>query len=243
MFSFKEFIAEQKTTLEYHSQLNPKLWDKDQLKPEVRKHLLEIASAWRKFANIPANAVKDILFTGGNANYNYTSFSDIDVHLLVNKKQVADCEKQILDDYLKDKKTLWAVNHDIKIYGYNVELYAQDIDEPTSSNQGVFSLQQNKWIRKPEKVSLDLNDKYLLKKIKNLKEMIDYLISTKCDDMEELENLKKKLRDMRAAGIQKSGEFSVENLAFKELRNRGYLDKLTNYIKFIEDKKFGLYNK
>jgi len=73
--------------------------------------------------------------------------------------------------------------------------------------------------------------------------MIDYLISSKCDDMDELENLKKKLRDMRAAGIQKSGEFSVENLDFKELRNRGYLDKLTNYIKTIEDQKFGLYNK
>ena len=240
MFSFKEFIAEQKTTLEYHGQLNPKIWNKEKLNPEVRKHLLEIAAAWQKFANIPTNAVKDILFTGGNANYNYTSFSDIDVHLLVNKKEVADCEKQILDDYLKDKKTLWAVNHDIKIYGYNVELYAQDIDEPTSSNQGVFSLKQNKWIKKPEKVSLDLNDKFLLKKIKNMKEMIDYLISTKCDDMDELENLKKKLRDMRAAGIQKYGEFSVENLAFKELRNLGYLDKLTDYIKSIEDKKFGL---
>lgn len=243
MFSFKDFIAEQKTTLEYHSQLNPKIWDKDELIPEVKKHLLEIAKAWQKFANIPAKAVKDILFTGGNANYNYTQFSDIDLHLLVDKKQVADCEKKILDDYLKDKKNLWAVNHDIHIYGYNVELYAQDIGEATSSNQGVFSLKQNKWLKKPEKVLVDLNDKFLLKKIKNLKDMIDYLISSKCDDMNELESLKKKLRDMRAAGIQKSGEFSVENLAFKELRNRGYLDKLTNYIKTIEDQKFGLYNK
>lgn len=238
MFNFKQFISE--TTLEYHDHLNPVLWIKDDLKKVIRDHLLEIAEAWRKFANIPTSAIKDILLTGGNANFNYTKYSDIDVHLLVDKSKIADCEKKVLDDYLKDKKTLWSVNHNIKIYGYSVELYAQDIDEPTSSNQGVYSLKSGKWISKPEKELIDLKDKFLLKKIKSLKELIDHLISTRCDDIDELDEIKTKLRDMRAAGIKKSGEFSVENLAFKELRNLGYIDKLTNYIRTIEDKKFGL---
>jgi len=240
MLNFKQFIIESETTLEYHEQLNPMIWKDDAIKPEVRKHLLKIADAWREFANIPSKAVKDILLTGGNANYNYTKFSDLDVHLLVDKKKIADCEKVILDDYLKDKKALWALNHDIKIYGYTVELYAQDIDEATSSNQGVFSLKQNEWISKPKKVSINLKDTYLLKKIKTLKGTIDYFISSKCDDVKKLEEFKEKMRQMRSSAIKSGGEFSIENLAFKELRNRGYLDRLTNYIKNLEDTKFGL---
>jgi len=240
MLNFKQFIIESETTLEYHEQLNPVIWKDDIIKPEVRKHLLEIADAWREFANIPSKAVKDILLTGGNANYNYTKFSDLDVHLLVDKKKIADCEKVILDDYLKDKKALWALNHDIKIYGYTVELYAQDIDEATSSDQGVFSLKQKEWISKPKKVSINLKDTYLLKKIKTLKGTIDYFISSKCDDVKKLEEFKEKMRNMRSAAIKSGGEFSIENLAFKELRNRGYLDRLTNYIKNVEDTKFGL---
>lgn len=237
MLNFKQYLE---TTLQYHDELNPVLWKDDDLKKIVKDHLLEIAEAWRKFANIPTPSIKDIVLTGGNANYNYTKYSDIDIHLIVDKKKIADCEKKVLDDYLKDKKTLWAVNHNIKIYGFSVELYAQDIDEPTSSNQGVYSLMSGKWIKKPSKEKVDLKDKFLLKKIKNLKELIDYLISNKCDDISELDELKTKLRDMRAAGIKKSGEFSIENLAYKELRNIGYIDKLSNYIKTIEDKKFGL---
>jgi hypothetical protein len=162
------------------------------------------------------------------------------VHLLVDKKKIADCEKVILDDYLKDKKALWALNHDIKIYGYTVELYAQDIDEATSSDQGVFSLKQKEWISKPKKVSINLKDTYLLKKIKTLKGTIDYFISSKCDDVNKLEEFKEKMRNMRSSAIKSGGEFSIENLAFKELRNRGYLDRLTNYIKNVEDTKFGL---
>lgn len=237
MLNFKQYLE---TTLQYHNELNPVLWKDDDLKKIVKDHLLEIAEAWRKFANIPTPSIKDIVLTGGNANYNYTKYSDIDIHLIIDKKKIADCEKKILDDYLKDKKTLWAVNHNIKIYGFSVELYAQDINEPTSSNQGVYSLMNGKWIKKPSKEKVDLKDKFLLKKIKNLKELIDYLISNKCDDISELDELKTKLRDMRAAGIKKSGEFSIENLAYKELRNLGYIEKLSNYIKTIEDKKLGL---
>jgi hypothetical protein len=121
-----------------------------------------------------------------------------------------------------------------------VELYAQDIDEATSSNQGVFSLKQNEWISKPKKVSINLKDTYLLKKIKTLKGTIDYFISSKCDDVKKLEKFKEKMRQMRSSAIKSGGEFSIENLAFKELRNRGYLDRLTNYIKNLEDTKFGL---
>jgi hypothetical protein len=45
---------------------------------------------------------------------------------------------------------------------------------------------------------------------------------------------------MRNAAISKGGEFSFENLVYKELRNQGYLDKLSVYAKTRQDKKLSL---
>lgn len=243
MLDFKYFLNESKTTLQFHDELNPKIWQKFSLKSEISKQLLKIAEAWRDFAKIPKNAVKDILFTGGNANYNYTKYSDIDLHLLVDKKAIAECDKDILDDFLKDKKSLWTLSHNVKIYGIPVELYAQDLEEATSSDQGVYSLTSNKWIRKPKKTCLNLKDTYLTNKIRHLKNQIDNFVDSKSEDVKKMNDFKERLRDTRAAAVQKGGEFSLENLAFKELRNLGYIDKLSDYIKKAEDAKLSLKSK
>ena len=69
---------------------------------------------------------------------------------------------------------------------------------------------------------------------------IDDIIANKVDDTQWLNQLKEQIRKMRAAGVQKGGEFSIENLVFKELRNKGYLDKLSKYVLQVEDKTFSL---
>ncbi len=45
-------------------------------------------------------------------------------------------------------------------------------------------------------------------------------------DVDKVNTLKEKIKKMRKAGLDKKGEYSVENLAFKVLRNNGYLEKL-----------------
>ena len=77
-----------KLSLQYHDELNPKLWDKNDLKEDVRQKLLEIAKKWQEFAKIPDSAVHDIVITGGNVNRNYTDLSDIDVHFLIDNKPI-----------------------------------------------------------------------------------------------------------------------------------------------------------
>lgn len=240
MLDFKNYINLHEVTLRYHDKLNPLVWDNDVLRPEIRSHLLKIADHWREFANIPKKAVIDILLTGGNANFNYTKFSDLDVHLLVDKDKIADCESEVLDDYLKDKKQLWTLNHSIKVYGYEVELYAQDKNEPTSKNQGVYSLVHDRWKNKPKKEKIDLNDPFLKKKVDHYKKIIDMFVQSKSDDVDKMNVFKEKLRNMRSSAVRQGGEFSLENLAFKELRNIGYLDKLSDYITHIEDRDLSL---
>ena len=243
MNTFLQFFNEFESTLQYHDELNPKLWDGKKLKQEVRKQLLKIANYWIDFAEIPDEAILDIIMTGGNSNYNYTKFSDIDVHIIVKKKKIAVCDADLLDDYLRDKKTIWSLNHDIKVYGYNVELYAQDVDEPTSVDQGIFSLEKNKWISEPRKEKVNLKNPQIARKVTHYKHVIDYFIKTKTDDIEKMNEFKDRLKNMRSASIQKGGEFSVENLVFKELRNSGYLDKFSDYIIDAEDKKLSLKGK
>jgi len=229
MKTFKEL----QLTLRYHDRLNPKVWDDDNIKVDVREALLRIAGEWAEFANIPNSAIKDITLVGGNANYNYTKYSDLDLHLLVDKREIANCP-DLIDDYLKDKKQLWALTHDIKIYGHDVELYAQDIREPFPSDQGIFSLQKSKWIRKPVHKQVNLSDPCIASKVKHYMEKIDFLINNRADDRDAFMKLKEKFRNMRSSSIQKGGEFAVENLVFKELRNRGYLDKMSEHLRNLK---------
>lgn len=239
MKTFGEFITESSDlTLRYHDQLNSKLWQGDKLKPEVREKLIEIGNAWAEFSSIPQEAIKDMILVGGNANFNYTDFSDIDLHLLVDKDDMPDCP-DLLDDYLKDKKQLWSFSHDISIYGHDVELYAQDVNAEFPANQGVYSLTQDNWMVPPTKQEVNFDDPNLIRKIEDYVNKINGLIDSNAED-ESFKKLKKKFADMRKAGIKKAGEFSQENLIFKELRNKGYLDRMNQYIKSKEDEKLSL---
>jgi len=226
-------------TLRYHDKLNIKFWDENAIRPEVRDKLLQIGYKWAEFAKIPLEAIKDIILVGGNANYNYTRFSDLDLHLVVDKSQIADCP-ELLDDYLRDKKKLWALIHDIKIYSHPVELYAQDENDPLPANQGVYSISDDQWILEPRRTEVDLSDPLLIRKVRAMVEKIDELIENEANDSDVLRKLQKRIRDMRASAIQQGGEFALENLVFKEIRNRGYLDKLSTHIKNLEDTNLSL---
>lgn len=231
----------EETTLEYHSELNPKIWDTNhKLRADVRGKLLQIAEAWRMFAKIPLNKVQTIILTGGNANYNYTSASDLDVHLVVDRNNF-NVDRELVDEYLQDKKTLWTLTHpDISVHGYPVELYAQDAIDVPHYGQGVYNLMDDEWVQAPEKLNLDFSkDRLLQQKVNEYKALIDHLIASKADK-DSVDVVKDKIKNMRGAAIQKGGEFSFENLVFKDLRNQGYLDKLSDYERTSMDKALSL---
>ena len=80
----------------------------------------------------------------------------------------------------------------------------------------------------------------MIRKVDEFKERIDSLIDSKSDDVDAFKNLKERIKLMRSSAIEKGGESAPENLVFKELRNRGYLDKMTNYLRGIQDKSLSL---
>ena len=235
----KRLISELKLTLKSNEELNPRLWnEKQKLDMEVWRALDRIGKEWAEFANIPKKAIKDVILTGGNANYNYTKYSDIDLHLVIDKEMI-DCPA-VLDDYLQSKKQLWALTHDIKVKGQPVELYAQDYRDPFREGQGIYSLQSNKWLQVPARYKIDRKHPEVIRKVKELMFQIDTLIDSRSDDVAAFKRLKGRLKGMRSAAIEKGGEYAPENLVFKELRNRGYLDKMNDYVRNLEDEDLSL---
>ena len=234
----KGLLRELKSTLQTHEELNPKLWKDEKLDPEVWTALNKIAKEWAKFANIPSRSIKDIILVGGNANYNYTKHSDVDLHLVIDKKGVK-CDG-LVDDYLLSKKQLWALTHDITVKGQPVELYAQDSGDTFKKGQGVYSLKSNRWLQQPERVKFDANDRAVKDKVNDLSKTINDLIDSKSNDIGQFRRLKARLKGMRSTAIEKGGEYAPENLAFKELRNRGVLDRMTKYLRDLEDQELSL---
>lgn len=215
----------------FHDQLNPALWQNQMLKPVVRYKLLQIAKDFSDFIGIDNLNLTDIIITGSNTSYNYTKHSDVDLHLVV--KVDSDIKKELFDA----KKGLWNEQHDIKVKGFNVEVYIQDAGEPHISSS-MFSVLNGKWIKQPKPVKPDLNDISILKKYEYYSQKIKNVISS--NNKEALERLKSDIKRMRQTGLEKEGEFSAENITFKLLRNQGDMEDLINAITKIRDQELSL---
>jgi hypothetical protein len=142
------------------------------------------------------------------------------------------------------KKQVYNQKHDIKIYGYPVELYPQDAEEAHFAS-GVYSIQDDKWISKPSKDKPQLESLVLTKKIDSWVEKIQNLIKNiKKEGLsaneENVEKLKEKLKDYRKSGLEKEGEYSYENLVFKYLRRSGLLEKLYDTVNRQTDKELSV---
>lgn len=216
--------------------LNPKFFKGKKFDSKIRKKLLEIALNFYKGLDIDFK-LKDVWLTGSNVSFNYTKYSDLDVHLMTNFNNI-DIDNDILKQLFNAKKSLWNDAHDITIKGFEVELYVQDTNEPHMAN-GIYSLAKENWVEVP-KYTEPQTDKFLVKeKANKIMAKIDRLertfhLSMEKDGKQVYENakiLKDNVVSMRKEGLKTpDGIFSLENLVFKELRNNGYMEKLIDLI-------------
>lgn len=220
--------------LPYHTELNPKVWQNNHLRSDIREKLLEIAEVFKSFIDVPHLEVFDVILTGSMANYNWTNKSDFDLHLMVDYDQT---DGDLAEKFFKAKKELWNNQHDITILGYDVELYAQDVKEHHISS-GTYSLERDEWIVKPKYEKPDVNSLAVKIKFNSMVHLIERAMTGA--DIVEVEQARDKIRKMRQAGLQAKGEFSTENLVFKLLRNEGYLDRLWEYSNDLIDRNLSI---
>ena len=224
--------------------LNPKVWEKDgnefKMKDQVRERLLEISYQFIDFLGVDI-VVTDIILTGSLSNYNWSKYSDFDLHIVANFNQYPENQIELYEKLFILKKMIFNQQHDITIFNYEVELYVQNETE-THFSSGVYSVLFNEWSNEPKKEDVSIDKELLQQKSKQWMNIIDDLIdSIKDDDVETAKELiqkyKDKLKKYRTCGLEKGGEFSNENLVFKILRRNGYIEKLHNLSsKIIDDK-------
>jgi len=217
------------------------------LKDEIRDDLLQIINEFLDYVGIDF-FIYDVHLTGSLANYNWSTYSDLDIHIIVdldefsNGKEKTTTYNEIVKEFFELKKKLWSSTNDIKIKGHDVELYVQDIDDKGVST-GVYSILNNEWVVTPEKTQSNIDETKILQKSEEYGKLIDDLINRAKngeDVVKEIDALKEKIKKFRQSGLEKGGEYSYENLTFKLLRRNGYIDKLFKTKTYVRSKKLSL---
>lgn len=206
------------------------------MREDIRKTLLKISNEFVDSLGIDF-FIHDIVLTGSLANYNWSQYSDVDLHILIDFKET-DYNLDLLKEFFDAKKNVWNEKHNVIIKGYDVELYVQDVNEEHVSS-GVYSVLNDKWIVEPDKVKPNIDDKMILQKSEEYIKKIDILIKKK-GPIESIEELRKKIKEFRQSGLESGGEYSYENLTFKLLRRNGYIEKLLKLKTELTDKKLSI---
>ena len=237
------------SSFEKQNELNPHFWNNERLNSKVRIQLLNIADDFYKTLGITFIRPEDIILCGSMCNYNWSNYSDVDVHILLDFSKISD-NNNIIKDYFDMKKNEWNNEHDeLTIHGFNVEFYVQDINDDFTSS-GIYSLEHDKWISKPSfneisNLSTKRQDKIsevVAEIMTKIDDFYDYF-DTYEDDNEKLEILSfkidklfKKLKEIRQNGLDKNGELSLGNIVYKAIRRAKYFDKLWELNTKIYDK-------
>ena len=222
--------------INFHVELNPQLWDEhEQMRPEVRDALLMISDDFRDFLGIANLSVVDITLSGSNAAYSYTPYSDIDLHLVVDFDQLNNDE--VYRELFNAKKYVYNDKHDILIRGYEVEVYIQDSMQVHKSI-GEYSIIKNEWNKIPTRKRANLDDLATKAKYEKLREFI--LMALASENLVQINQATEIIKKYRKAGLAEKGEFGAENLAFKILRRKGFIQKLWDKKATLEDKRMSL---
>lgn len=220
--------------------LNPALWDENKkLKPEVKHTLQKIADDFADGFDYPLDVI-DVIVTGSSANYNWNKFSDVDLHLVVDYDAIPEKYMPAFLDYADAKRKLWNQEHNIQLFGHEIEVYVQP-EQDTLKAAGVYSLMKDEWLAEPKRQEPKADKATVEKKAERFHELVDAIQEMVESGEDELAYnsatiLKDRIRKFRQSGLEKGGEFAAENLVFKTLRNDGTLERLDTLHKQAYDK-------
>ena len=230
--------------------LNPKFWDDGHLDTRIRLKLLDIADDFFDSLGVDWVEPEDVIITGSIANYNWNKkYSDIDLHVLVDYEDV-DERVDFVREYFTLKKNAWNEKHkNLRIFGFPVEVYVQDANEPHASS-GVYSIDKDKWLTEPDLDNLrsgKVDKKHVREMVSTYMNKIDCLIDIykkHKDDEYEMEKVAKdaaemfdEIKKMRKDDLGKYGrEMCDGNIIFKALRRSDYIGKLLKLKDLTYDK-------
>jgi len=231
------------SSFKVQEELNPDIWYYDgesyKMKPEIRISLLDIVKDYTDFIDVELD-IDDVTLTGSLSNFNWSEFSDVDLHILTDFED----KDPLLKKYLDSRRIIWNSLRSVTVKGFDVEIYVQDNNEPHFAS-GVYSVLYNEWIVEPKQEEVSIDSKKILSKAKNWMSQIDKIETNANrvnpeDVLKDIERFKSKIKKYRGSGLEDKGEYSYENLTFKFLRRNEYLKKLNDVRNSLIDKNLTL---
>lgn len=221
-------------------ELNPKIWTGDKepkLFPEIRKKLLEVTY---EFLDMLENEIfiDDVVLIGSMAGYNWSEYSDMDIHIIVDMEQFDDPGTK--EEALGLNAYRFNTIQNITIKGYECEVYIQALDKDYRSS-GAYSLMTDEWLKIPEKSNKWIDKDLLKKKISGWEKNIENLLDG-TPSIDEVKRLFDRLKKYRKTGLESGGELSYENLVFKYLRRSDHIKDLIETKSKLIDNKLSLEN-
>jgi hypothetical protein len=226
--------------------LNTGAFEGDVMIPEIKDRLLEIAQDFLDGVDFKMD-VEDITLTGSLANYNWSKYSDFDLHILVDFAAI-DADADLVREYFQNLKAMWNIRHNIFLKGFEVEVYVQNTNEEHTST-GIYSVQNDEWILKPERevtARSPIDKSNIEKKADDISFQIDRAEKLFADGeldnaLDAIDRLRQKVRNLRKIGLSKAdGLYSVENLAFKTLRRSMELERLSTLKNKVYDRQMSI---
>jgi hypothetical protein len=99
------------------------------------------------------------------------------------------------------------------------------------SSVGIYSLLNKVWIQKPNSKIISIDDSAIQQKTQSYEYEIDALSESDPKLEFKIKDILLRLRNLRQAGLEAEGEYSLENLAYKHLRNTGHIERLKQLLK------------
>lgn len=222
-----------------NEELESRFWSDKKLDPRISRRLTKIANDFIDGLEVPVE-IEDIRFTGSLANYNWSKYSDVDLHIVVDFDKI-DEDTELVKSFFDSVRMRWNDTHDIKIRGYEVEIYVENVGDVHKSS-GIYSITDDEWVVEPDPTSVEINFHQARKKSDDIETQVNLLQHVLANGkyksvLRGVDRLKDKIRRMRKAGLDSPAqEYSSENIAFKILRREEVLQKLT-------DLKYDAYDK
>ena len=199
------------SAFQMHDTLNPNIWEGDELiKQDIKKVLTNIAHDYWESLDLGFK-YSDITMTGSLANYNWSKFSDVDLHIIFDINKLGN-NQDLIKDLLDFKTRKWNGEHDITVKDFEVELYLQPEDQPHHST-GIYSLLKDEWIVEPQQRSVKLDKGNIRKKysriVKDIEDLEKEARSTHNHQsvIDKVEKVRDKVSKMRQSGLETNGEF------------------------------------
>jgi hypothetical protein len=220
--------------------LHQNFWDVDKLKPIVRTQILKIVDDFYEGIEIDGVVIEDVIFTGSLAGYNWSKYSDVDIHIVVDYDKIK-IPNETLVDYFEMKKKLFSIKYeDLNFYGYPIEMYVEDVKQELTVGSPRYSVENDSWVKLPVKKDMTNTMGYIKMESSRYINKIDSLVNN-FDNVPEhmlehylnkIDRVYNEIKDGRGREIKKGGEFTPFNIIFKILRRT---NRIGNLIKLKSD--------